>query len=358
MIRVIHIIGRLNYGGAEKLLLDLCRKIDKEKFEVSVVVLQDNNPLAEAFENAGIKLEYFHKKGKLDFGVINRVARYLKEENPDVVHTHLFGADYWGSLAARKAGVEKIISTKHDILNEGFARRFLGRRARRKFDKVVAISNATKEFLIEEEKIPVEKVQVIYNGIDVHKFYIENPSLFETDALTIGSIGRLSKEKGHKHLIRACRFLRKRTWRLTLVGEGPLRKELEAQARFLGVEDRVKFTGLVEDVREALQEFDVFVLPSVSEGLSLSVLEAALAGKFVVATNVGGVPEIITHKETGLLFKPKRIEELLKHLEWVIEHKGEARRMALALQKNVLENFDINKVVKEYEDLYLSLIKK
>lgn len=358
MIKVTHIIGRLTYGGAEKLLLDLCRKIDKDKFEVSVVVLQDNNPLAEAFENAGIKLEYFHKKNKLDFGIVNRVAKYLQEEKPDVVHTHLFGADYWGGLAAKKAGVKKIISTKHDVLDEGFLRSYLGRKTRRTFDKVVAISKATSEFLIEKEKIDVERVQVIYNGIDVHKFYVEDSELFQTDALKIGSVGRLSKEKGHKHLIRACRFLKKRNWSLTLVGDGPLRKDLEAQARFLGVEDRVKFTGLLTDVREAFLDFDVFVLPSVSEGLSLSILEAALAGKFVIATNVGGVPEIITHKENGLLFKPKRIEELLKHLEWVLENKGEARRMALALQKKVLNGFDINKVIKEYEELYVSLVKK
>jgi len=357
MKKIIHIIGRLNYGGAEKLLLDLCRKIDKGNFSVSVIVLQDENPLIQAFEDAGIKLKFFHKRSKFDFGIIRRVATYLKQEKPDVVHTHLFAGDFWGGEAALRAKVPIIISTKHDVLDEGWWRNYLGRRARRRFNKVIAISKATQKHLIDEEKIPYQKVQVIYNGIDVNKFYLPEPKLFKQDTLAIGSVGRLSKEKGQKHLIRACRFLRNRDWKLILVGGGPLEKDLAAQARFLGIDDHVKITGFVNDVREYFDEFDVFVLPSISEGLSLSILEAALAGKFIIATDVGGIPEIVTHNETGLLFRPKNIEGLVQHLEWVSNNRREAVRMALALQKEVLEKFDINKVIKQYEELYSSLSK-
>ncbi|MBT4836863.1 MAG: glycosyltransferase family 4 protein, partial [Methylococcales bacterium] len=286
---------------------------------------------------------------------IKRVADYLTKLKPDVVHTHLFAGDFWGGMAAKKAKVPRIVSTKHDILNEGYWRNKLGRKARRSFDKVIAISKATQEFLIKVEKVDVEKTELIYNGVEVNRFYKEKPELFESTKLNVGAVGRLSKEKGHKHLIRACIFIKNIDWRLTLVGDGAMRKELEHLVKLLSVEDKVKFTGLVDDVREYLDDMDVFVLPSVSEGLSLSIIEAALAGKFIIATEVGGVPEIITHKDTGLLFKPKNIEELVKHLNWVKDNKGKAANMAKSLQAQVMKKFDINKIVKQYEEMYENL---
>jgi glycosyltransferase involved in cell wall biosynthesis len=357
MIKIVHIIASLSYGGAEKLLYDLCRKIDKEKFSVSVVVFQDNNPLAKPFEESGISVKYFKKLGPLDFSIVRKVAKYLESINPDIVHTHLFGADYWGGQAAEMARVPYIVSTKHDVLNEGRLRNYLGSKKRRKFDRVIAISEAIREFLIKQEKIDHEKIAIIHNGVDVNRFLVDEPKLFPKENLRIGSVGRLSKEKGHKHLIRACRFLKNWEWHLSLVGDGPLRKELEQLALFLGIEEKVKFVGMVEDVREYLEKMDVFVLPSVSEGLSLAVLEAALAGKFIIATDVGGLPEIVTNKETGLLFKPKNIEQLVAHLNWVDEHREEARKMAARLQKEVMQKFDINKVIREYEKVYEDLVK-
>jgi len=358
MIKVVYIIGALGCGGAERLLYDLCRKLDKEKFSVSVIVLQgENNVLVKQFEEAGIKLKIFNKKGPFDFAIVKKVAAYLRGVNPDIVHTHLFAADFWGGMAAKQAGVPKIISTKHDILSEGFLRNFLGRQKRRSFDQVIAISDAIRDFLIEKEKIDLNNVTLIHNGVDVNKFYIESPNLFQKDPLIIGCVGRLSKEKGQKHLIRACRFLKNWEWRLLLVGDGPMRKELEQLALFLGIEDKVQFVGQVESVTEYLEKMDVFVLPSVSEGLGLAVLEAALAGRFVIATEVGGVPEIVKNKETGLLFRPKNIEALVSHLNWVDSHHEEARKMAKRLQKEVLEKFDINKVVKKYESVYEEIIK-
>ena len=356
MITITHIIGRLCYGGAEKLLLDICRKIDKERFRVEVLVLQDDNPLADQFGEAGIKVTFFHKRGKFDFDLVKRVAKYLKQTKPDIVHTHLFAADFYGGQAARLAGVKHLISTKHDILSEGFWRDYLGRRARRRFDRVVAISKATRDFLVEHEGLDYQRVDVIYNGIDMQRFYEEKAHIFPNDEIVIGSIGRLSKEKGHKHLIRACRFLNNKDWRLILVGDGTMKRELVGLTEYLGLENQVKFTGAVNDVRPYLKDMDVFVLPSVSEGLSLVILEAAAAGKMVVATNVGGVPEIIHNKEDGLLFKPKSIEQLVAHLNWINDHRDAAVKMAKKLQANVVEKFDINKTVGEYEALYERIV--
>ncbi|MEK7512101.1 MAG: glycosyltransferase, partial [Patescibacteria group bacterium] len=188
--------------------------------------------------------------------------------------------------------------------------------------------------------------------------YCEKPAILEKEGLVIGTVGRLVREKGQKHLIRACRFIKNHDWRLIIVGDGPLKKELSNLAISLGIADRIRFDGEQDDVRPALEEMDVFVLPSISEGLSLVILEAAAAGKVVVATKVGGVPEIIKNKENGLLFKPKSIEQLVGHLNWIDEHREEARKMAMSLQKRVMSDFDINKTIKEYEKLYEELAIK
>jgi len=357
MIKVCHVIGRLAYGGAERLLLDICRKIDKNQFELSVVSLKKDNPLAEQFADAGVEVKNIEKRGKLDFSLTARLAQYFRTAKPDIVHTHLFLADFWAGRAARLAGVKRVISTKHDILSEDALRDYFGRKARQRCDKVVAISKATREYLVENEKISCDKIEVIYNGIDINKFYCEKPLILENEELVIGTVGRLVREKGQKHLIRACRFIKNNAWRLIVVGDGPLKKELSNLSTSLGIADRVRFAGEQDDVRPALEEMDVFVLPSISEGLSLVILEAAAAGKVVIATKVGGVPEIIKDKENGLLFKPKNIEQLVGHLNWVDEHREEARKMAAGLQRKVLQSFDINKTIKEYEGLYLKLVR-
>ena len=358
MIKVIHIISRLAYGGAEKLLLDLCRKVDKEKFVVSIIVFERDNPLKAQFEAAGIHVEFFEKKGKFDRGIVEQMATYLKNENPDVVHTHLFAADFWGGQAALRAGVAKIVSTKHDNMSEGCVRNFLGRRMRRQFDRVIAISQATQKFLIKKEKIAENKTVVIYNGIDVNKFMVEDSQILQSDVIRFGCIGRLSREKGFTYLVRAMHFLKNKDWHLTLVGDGQERKELEQMAHVVDDQGRIEFAGMVEDVRPQLAEMDVLVLPSVSEGLGLVILEAALAGKFVIGSNVGGIPEIITDKETGLLFSAKNLEQLVRALDWVNDNREEARKMARKLQKEVFENFNINKIIKEYEAQYESLARK
>ena len=357
MIKITHIIPNLLYGGAERLLLDICKKINKTKFEVSVVVLKNNNTLVEKFEDLGITVKVFNKKKKFDMDVINRMTEYLKETKPDIVHTHLFGGDFWGAKSAREAGIKKIVSTKHDILDEGLLRNYLARKTRKKFTGIIAISEAIRNNLIKLEKLPLEKISVIKNGIDTAKFTAEKTKIFKGDNLIIGSVGRLSKEKGHKHLIRACPFIKNRDWKLYLVGDGDMDRELQSSTRSLGIEGRVVFTGSVDDIREYLNKFDIFVLPSISEGLSLAVLEAASAGKFIIATNVGGVPEIIDDKKDGLLFTPKNIEQLVAHINWADEHREDASKMAKLLQEKVINEFDINNVIKKYEDFYIKVMR-
>jgi glycosyltransferase involved in cell wall biosynthesis len=351
-IKIVHIIGQLQVGGAEKLLYDLCRKIDKERFIVQVITTHGGGVFQKKFEQAGIPVINFEKSGKWDFSVIDKMADYLRGERPDVVHTHLFAGDFWGGMAARRAGVRNIISTRHDILKEDWLRNLIGKSARRKCSKVVAISRFIFDHLVKKERVSPARIETIYNGIDMSGFYDPRRDIFKKDEVVIGTVGRLSKEKGQKHLLRASCFLKSRNWRMVLAGDGPYRPLLEELTRQLGMEKRVRFLGEISDVASVLREIDIFVLPSVSEGLSLALLEAAASGCFVIATDVGGVPEVVSDGVNGKLFKPKRIEQLVSHLNWAMANTEQARRMARRLQEDVAARFDLNLMVDKYERMY------
>ncbi|HCC23628.1 TPA: hypothetical protein DF272_05665 [Candidatus Falkowbacteria bacterium] len=357
-IKVAHIIGRLDIGGAEKLLLDLGRKIDKNRFEIKVVSLGGEGVMLKAFEAADVPVTVIEKKFVGDFRVLKALSTWLIKERPDIVHTHLFGGDFWGGLAARKAGIKKIISTKHDILNEGFWRNHIGRIMRRRFDFVVAISEATKKNLVEIEKLNKNKIRVIYNGIDMAKYYVPGAEILTDDEVVFGTVGRLVGEKGQAYFIKALKFLKQRSWKAVLVGGGPEEKKLKALVKKLKLNDKVHFVGEVNDVRSHVAEFDVFVLPSLTEGLSLALIESAAAGKYVVASRVGGVPEIVRDKSWGTLYNPHSLSELVTSLNWVFDHRSEAKRAALRLQNFVVETFDINKIIDRYEQVYEDIVDK
>lgn len=356
-IKIIHIIGQLAFGGAEKLVLDLCRKIDREKFSVAVISIGQPGKLISEFDKAGVKVFSVEKKFKGDWRVLNKIKNILREENPQVVHTHLFGGDYWGGRAALVCHVPVIVSTKHDIMNEGLLKNFLVNRIRRRFSRIIAISQASENRLVKKDKIKKEKVSVIYNGIDMGKFWVEDPKIFEKNEIVFGSIGRLVPIKGHSRLIRAVQFLKRENWHLEILGDGPERGRLQGLIEQLDLQDKISLPGQIVDVREYLADFDVFVLPSLTEGLSLAVIEAAAAGKFIIASNVGGVPEIISDGQTGLLYNSNDIGELAEKIIWVFDHQDEARAMARRLHQEVVQKFDINQIIKHYENLYLTLLK-
>ena len=355
-IKIVHIIGKLDVGGAERLILDLGRKLDKSRFDIQIVALKGSGALEREFAKAEVPVTVIEKRYLGDWSVIDRVADFLKREMPDIVHTHLFIGDFWGGRAAKRAGIKHLVSTKHDVMHEGFIRRFFSKRYHRSVDRVVAISEATHNFLVKKEKVDPARVPVIYNGIDIAKFFVPNEKIFDSEEIVFGLVGRLSREKGQRYLLPALKLVKNTNWKLLIVGDGPERPVLEKQVKRLKFEDKVRFVGRQTDVRPALSEMDVFVLPSLSEGLSLAVIEAAAAGKFVIASAVGGVPEIVRDHETGLLFKRADIENLVASLNWVFDHREEAIPMAARLQASVAEKFDINNIIKQYEALYESLV--
>jgi glycosyltransferase involved in cell wall biosynthesis len=284
----------------------------------------------------------------------------------DVLHTHLFGSNTLGRLLGRLAGVPVIIAHEHWATS---ARRevWINRLLYRLSDRTIVPSAATKSMLVKYGGIPSQAIEVVYNGVDTAQFSrpygreeVRSELGIPNDALLVGVVGRLSEEKGGVDLlVRAVARLHKTepSVRLLVVGDGPMRAGLEGLASKV-TEGLVTFTGTRSDVARLLGAMDVFALPSLSEALPLVVLEAMSAGLPVVATRVGGVPEVVDDGVTGLLLAPGSEDALY----WALRRLGAAPNLRAQLgragQAHVKAHFTIERMVECIEALYESLLAR
>lgn len=357
-IKIIYIITALNIGGAEKLLLDLVKKLDEEKYDIKIATVVGGGNLVIKFEEVGIPVKVFKKKGKIGLGVIWKIYRYLRQERPEIVHTHLFGGDTWGRIAAILARVPIIVTTEHNTnIDEKFLKRVVKKMLSFFTAKIIAVSEAVKKYSVQKDHISEKKIEVILNGVDLEKFLQISQKEFG-DPPIIGIIGRLEEQKGHKYLFEALNLLKTIPWTLWVVGDGSLKAELEKLAKILDLRERTIFLGAQENIPEILDKVDIFVLSSLWEGLGLAVIEAAAAAKPIVATNVGGIPEIIENEKTGLLVEPGNVKSLADGVERMLLGEGEALTMGRAAREYVKDRFGLDKMVKAYEEVYEKVLNK
>lgn len=354
-IKVIHIIPTLSGGGAERLVFDLARFSNREKFEVLVVCLKKTGELLSEFEKNNVIVEFAGSGNWPMFLSFFKLIKILKKLQPNIVHTHLFGGDFYGFLAARFAGIKNIISTEHNLnLSEKFWRGFLKRFIFRYAKIVVAVSEAVKKYLIKFEKVSEDKIKIIHNGVEIEKFlHLEKNYQVSGRDFVIGSIGRLEKQKGYDVLAEAVSGL---NLKCVVAGEGMERKFLENKINSLNISDKFQLPGWQKDIKDFLQKLDIFVLPSRWEGFGIVLLEAGLAGLPVIASRVDGIAEIIKDGEDGLLFEPGDHSELADKISFLMNNESECARLGRNLQKKVIENFDIKKIVAEYEKSYLEIL--
>jgi len=352
-VRVYQFITPSQIGGAEVHVLTLCRKLAERGHEVTAVCPR-GRALTYELRERGIRLWAPRTTGKLDPLTLLRLAARLRRERVDVLHTHLSTASLLGGLAARLAGVPAV-ATVH------------GLNTRTSFlyaSRIIAVSNAVRQHLV-GQRIPESRIQVVYNGIELSR-YLHPPDPRRVraelgvppDDFLIGAAGRLGPEKGHSYLIEATALLVARESlpvRLLIAGEGRNRSTLEETARRCGIADRVILPGFQRDVMPYQAALDVFCLPSLKEGLSLSALEAMALGKPVIASRVGGTPEVVVEGETGLLVEPANPEALAGALATLLRDPDRARRMGEAGRARVERLFDLERTVDQIEQLYRGL---
>lgn len=322
-MKVVQVIPEFGIGGAETMCENLSLALVREGVDVVAVSLYDYHSLiTERMEKNGIPVVYLNKKKGLDLGVIIRLAKLLKTIKPDVVHTHLYSLKY-AYFAAKIAGVETVVHTMHNIAQKESTPK--NRKLNRFFFRYcgvipVALSENIKNTIEEEYGLTSNSIPVIYNGVDLTKCRRKENSILH-DPIKIIHVGRFSEQKNHIGLINEfCSFhnLYKNSV-LLLVGNGELQDTIYNATEKRGLGNCVQFLGTRDDVYNLMNESDIFVLPSLYEGVPMTIIEAMGTGLPVIASAVGGVPNMIDDKKDGFLIQNNE-GELFQALQQIAEN--------------------------------------
>jgi glycosyltransferase involved in cell wall biosynthesis len=349
-IRVFHVTGCLEVGGQEKLLVDFARHADRERFALHFVSLEKRGPLADDLEAEGWPVTCFDVEPGLWPGLVLQLARFFRREGANVVHTHNERPLIYAAPAAMMTRARRIIHTRHGR-SAGITSRqiLLSRLAARWVDRFVCVSEDASRLSI-EQGFRSDRVETLHNGIDLQRFAAHGPAP-EGPAVIVA---RLAPEKDIGTLLRATAIVaRERSrFRLEIAGDGPSMPELSRLTAELGITDRVQFLGMVRDVPALLSHAGMYVLSSVTEGVSLTLLEAMACGLPVVATRVGGTPEVVIDSETGFLVPPSDPAVLAAALSRLFDDNALARRLGDAGRQRVERQFDVRRMVAKYEAMY------
>ena len=327
-MKVIQVIPAFRLAGAEVMCENLCVALKNAGVDVIAVSLySENTAITDRLDKKGVRIEYLDKKPGFDASVIIKLVHLFKKEKPDVVHTHIYASKY-ALPAAAIAGVKKKIHTVHSMAQK--EQGSLGKKVNTFLYRhcgvvPVALSSEVKKSIGEVYGLQESIIPVVYNGIDLSKCIRKN-DYKANGVFTIVHVGRFMKVKNHKTLIWAfARFAEKKeSIRLQLLGEGELLDEMKDYAEKLKVADKVEFLGLQSNVYPYLNKADVFCLPSEYEGVPMTLIEAMGTGLPIVASNVGGIPDMLVNGENALLVEPnyiaveKAIEKLYNDVEFRI----------------------------------------
>jgi glycosyltransferase involved in cell wall biosynthesis len=351
-IRVGLVIGQLSYGGAESQAYELARGLSARHDVVVYCLSSSSEPYGTRLADAGIAVRKFSSGGGLDVSRVVRLATALRRDRIQVAHAFLFIASAYAYLATRFApGVRFVASARNCKVEPSALRRGVMRRAFRSADAVICNSREVAAFAARHYHATGERVHVVYNGVDAERF--AGPRR-PHEGLRVGTIGRIEAQKNLRMFLRAAREVAAvyPTATFEIAGAGSLRDGMQAEARELGLAGRVRFVGPVADVSGFLASLDQFWLTSDWEGTPNVVLEAMAAGVPVIATAVGGTPEIIEPDRTGILVAAGDEASLVAAARRLVEDRRAAHEMGERARKAVRERFSITAMVEATERVY------
>jgi sugar transferase (PEP-CTERM/EpsH1 system associated) len=358
-IHVGHVLLSLRPGGLENGVVNVINGLDRREFLSSVCCLQSSGEFAGRITDERCRILEFGLQPGNDPRLVWRLARAFRNLRLDIVHTRNAEAFFYGALAAKLARVPALVHSEHGrVFPEKWHRALLQRWLLRSASCAFAVSRQLADQLVIQLGVPPGTFRVIYNGVETRKFAAREPSKRHdpNGEVVIGSVGRLVAVKNYRLLLQAVvRLPQGMRWRLVLIGEGPERDELERTAEQLGVGARVSFLGHREDVAELLGDLDLFVLPSISEGMSNTLLEAMAAGVAVIASDVGGNREIIESGRSGLLFAPGDPQAAAQAIQQLAADAQLRGRLASAGLQRATTTFGLRAMLSAYEDLYRSV---
>lgn len=367
-LRVLHVISYMGRGGAEMGILKLIEGLGKSQFEQRICTTRGFNADFVRSKLSGDKVYVAGSADlKLQFPLF-RLARIMREYRPHIVHSR-----NWGGLeavvAAKLAGVPVVVHSEHGYEVDMFAGLPLRQRLFRKMaygmaDAVFALTRELRDFHSRQAWIHPQRMGVIYNGVDTKRFAPCTKTRIATraefgfppDSFVVGSVGRLVPIKDYLTLLKAAAKLKESgiDVRVLLVGSGPERAKLQKAASDW-LDGRVLFAGDSDRIPEMLNTMDTFVLPSLGEGMSNTVLEAMASGLPVIATKVGGNPEIVDDGRTGWLFTPGDVQWLADKLKVLASDRALIHRVGTAARERAIESFSLDRMLENYRSFYLDL---
>jgi len=341
----------LDTGGQEKLLLEFARHADRRRFKLYFLSLTTRARLGAEIEAQGWPVVALSQPPGFRPGIAWRIAHWLRRWRIDVVHTHDSKPLIYATPAARMVSAERVVHTRHHARLASITRRqtWLANFASRLVNDYVCVSKESAR-IAAQEGVPPGRVRTLWNGVDVERFGCAGPNPLGPAVL----VARLSPEKDIATLVRAVALVAREnpSFRLEVAGTGPCLAELRQLAKELSVETNVAFLGEVRDVASLLARACLFVLSSLTEGISLTLLEAMSCGLPVVATRVGGNPEVVIDGETGLLVAPRDSVGLARAIQELYRDYARCRQLGSAGRHRVEYHFTVGRMVAAYEAIY------
>jgi glycosyltransferase involved in cell wall biosynthesis len=367
--KVLLVIRQLILGGAESQTYELARGLDRDRFEVVVCSLQDGGHFAGKLEAEGIPVRVVLKRWRYDVSVVPRLVALFRRERPEIVHCVMWTANMWGGLAARLAGVPRLVlSTRSLGIWKGGLHYLTGPWTFNRADVVLANSGEVRNYMVQREGVHPERIQVIYNGLDPDRFgrrfsreQVKRLRLelgLPSAGPVVGTVANLLPQKDYPTLLHAAAQVVRHNPAacFLLIGDGPLRAQLETATARLGLSGRVVFAGQRNDVERCLACLDVFILCSVREGFSNALIEAMAAGLPVIATRVGGNLEAVREGDSGFLFEVGDDETLARLILRLIGNPEEAGVLGEQGRTRARREFGMTEYLRRMATLYTDVL--
>ena len=370
--KVLYVIDNLEFAGGERVLAGLAEVL-RDRYEI-LFACQPGGLLGEKLKELGVPIRSLDFRRQISVSRIVRLVAIIRAEGIQLVHSMGARADFCARIAARLGGAPLVVSTiamfaeSYDV--SPFKRALYGvavRLTERLSDGFIAVSDAVRRVLVEEHRIPEEKVVTIYNGVELEAFrpdVQDDPELrrmlgLDLEAPVVGTIGRLVYQKAQDVFLQAASLVIQAVpdAQFLVVGEGPLRPALERLSQELGLK-KCRFAGFRADVPDVLSVMDVFVLSSILEGFPQVLFEALAAARPVVATRIDGVTEVVQHGATGLLVPPRDPAALADAIVSLLNDRSLGRRLGEAGRRLVEERFASSRMVEEVDRFYSTLLQK
>ena len=366
MKNILHLSETSEPGGSETVLANIAANINSKNYR-SYACLLEIGWLPDRLDELGIENRIIPNNRPYDPVFLYKLIRLIREKKIALIHAHEFMMNVYGSIAGRLTGIP-MIGTLHGkvYIGEKRTRIYAYKLALALCSRMIVVSEDLRAFFLETLGIGDRgKILTIYNGIDqsLYKYTESGNQLridleISSDSVVVGSVGSVFEVKGFPYLLEGLKDVSEKAPNVVLliVGEGNQSQILSEKAKALGIEDRVRFLGFRKDIPSILSIFDIYVCSSLSEGLSLSILEAMAVSRPIIATDVGGNPELVADGENGFLVSPKNPQALADKILYLLRNKDEGREMGEYSRRIVENRFSQSTMIENYENLYAELI--